>query len=191
MMPVHIRACLSHYGVVRAHTTMWYWLQTAASKLTPWHGSLPETIVVDETRVQVGSRACWIYTAIDPYSQRIIYVKPYWYRSGGNTRQFFQELAQIYGQWPKEVITDGGLWYAVELAELGQIKQWRVVRGKERDTIEGWFGEFLKRRAKDFDRYFPNPSPSRSWELRRVKNWLWVYCWWYNWRLQGDLLMLN
>ncbi|MFQ5796912.1 MAG: hypothetical protein ACE5JP_17965 [Candidatus Bipolaricaulia bacterium] len=66
------------------------------------------------------------------------------------------------------------------------------MRGKERNTIEGWFGEFLKQRVKDFDRYFPNSTG--SWELHRVKNWLRVYCWWYNWRLQGfpgGLAMVN
>ncbi len=35
---------------------------------------------------------------------------------------------------------------------------WKVVRGGERSVIEGFFGEFLKRRVKDFDRYFSTGS---------------------------------
>lgn len=30
-----------------------------------------------------------------------------------------------------------------------------MVSGGERNSIEGWFGAFLKRRVKDFDKYFP------------------------------------
>jgi len=32
---------------------------------------------------------------------------------------------------------------------------WRIVRGGVRSVLEGFFGEFLKRRIKDFDHYFP------------------------------------
>jgi transposase-like protein len=97
-------------------------------------------------------------------------------------RQFFQELAEIYGEWPEEVLTDGGSWYH---DGLPRIKRWEVICGGERNSIEGWFGEFLKRRVKDFE-YFP------TWDrgLRSVRNWLVIYCWWYNWNLQG-MLALN
>jgi len=33
------------------------------------------------------------------------------------------------------------------------------MRGGQREEIEGWFGECLKRRVKDFDKYFP------SWKM--------------------------
>jgi putative transposase len=181
-----IAAYLSWHGVNRAHTTIWYWLQQAGGRLSPWQGPLPKRIVVDETWVKVGGRDCWIFAAIDPQTQRIIYVKPCWTRDSWMVRQFFQELAEIYGEWPEEVLTDGGSWYEVGLFGLPRIKRWEVICGGERNSIEGWFGEFLKRRVKDFDRYFP------TWDrgLRSVRNWLVIYCWWYNWNLQG-MLALN
>jgi hypothetical protein len=84
-------------------------------------------------------------------------------------RQFFQELAEIYGEWPEEVLTDGESWYRNGVL---RIKGWEVICGGKRNSIEGWFGEFLKRRIKDFDKYFP------TWDrgLRSVRNWLVIYC---------------
>jgi len=49
------------------------------------------------------------------------------------------------------------------------------MKGGEREEIEGWFGEYLKRRIKDFDKHFPSPKG----ELKRVQRWLWVYSWAY------------
>jgi len=41
------------------------------------------------------------------------------------------------------------------LAGGGGVITWRIVRGGVRSVLEGFFGEFLKRRIKDFDHYFP------------------------------------
>jgi putative transposase len=177
---------LARHGVAIAHTTVWYWIQTLAGKLVICTGPLPRRIVVDETWVKVGGRDCWIYAAIDPDTQRIMYVEPCFERDGWTTKEFFLHLYEVYGSWPDEVLTDGGTWYDVGLSFLPRLRSgWRVIRGGQRNAIEGWFGEFLKRRVKDFDKYFP------SWDrqLRSVRNWLRVYCWWYNWSLKGGLPM--
>ena len=47
------------------------------------------------------------------------------------------------------------LWVAFSFWQVEGKIRWRGVRGGERSVIEGFFGEFLKRRIKDFDRYFP------------------------------------
>ena len=114
--------------------------------------------LVDETWVKVGGRSAWIFTAIDPFT-----------RSEETTSKFLKHLAQAYGSWPKEVITDGGSWYRAAVPVWNWKKEflWRVVRGGLRSSIEGFFGEFLKRRAKDFDCYFPTQLG-----LRSLRNWL-------------------
>ncbi len=73
-------------------------------------------------------------------------------------------LVEAYGEWPREVITDGGGWFSFWQVE-GKVT-WRIVRGGERSVIEGFFGEFLKRRIKDFDRYFPTRG------LDSLRRWL-------------------
>ena len=54
---------------------------------------------------------------------------------------------------------------------------WRVVRGGERSVIEieGFFGEFLKRWIKDFDRYFPTKEG-----LGSLRRWLQSFAWFHN-----------
>ena len=64
-------------------------------------------------------------------------------------------------------ITDGGwLWAAFSFWQVEGKITWRIVRGGERSVIEGFFGEFLKRRIKDFDRYFPHKE--RLGQLEKV-----------------------
>ena len=55
-----------------------------------------------------------------------------------------------------------------------------VVRGGERSVIEGFFGEFLKRRIKDSDRYFPAEKG-----LGSLRRWLWTFAWFHNLIMDG------
>ena len=93
--------------------------------------------------------------ALDPRTLKVVYLEPFFVRDEGNTNAFLEHLVGTYGQWPKLVITDGGwLWAAFSFWQVEGKITWKVVRGGERSVLEGFFGEFLKRRIKDFDRYF-------------------------------------
>ncbi|MCD6540977.1 hypothetical protein J7K76_03985 [Candidatus Bipolaricaulota bacterium] len=46
--------------------------------------------------------------------------------------------------------------------------------------IEGFFGEFLKRRINDFDRYFPTKEG-----LDSLRRWLWTFAWLRNLIVDG------
>jgi len=175
---------LGAFGVERSHVAIWYWLQRMGERWPVWEGPLPSCIVIDETWVKVGGRSAWIFTAIDPFSWRIIYLEPFFTRSEETTSEFLKHLAEAYGSWPKEVITDGGSWYraAVPLWSWKEKFLWRVVRGGLRSSIEGFFGEFLKRRLKDFDCYVPTKQG-----LGSLRHWLWGYAWFHNWLLMGGL----
>ncbi len=178
---------LAQQGVSVAHTSVWYWLHAYGGKLKVWQGDLPDSIVVDETWVKVAGRDCWIFTALDPKTWRVVYLEPSFRRDEAAAEAFFQHLAQAYGAWPKCVISDGGPWYRAVLAFQRWTRglQWQVVKGGVRSSIEGFYGEFLKRRIKDFDKYFP----SARYKLRRVKEWLRLYAWFHNTsRLGGDPL---
>jgi len=114
-----------------------------------------------------GGKEAWIYVALDPRTLKVVYLEPFFVRDEGNTNAFLEHLVETYGQWPKLVITDGGwLWAAFSFWQVEGKITWRVVRGGERSVIEGFFGEFLKRRIKDFDRYFPHKE--RLGQLEKV-----------------------
>ena len=77
----------------------------------PYSGPLPPVIVVDETWVRVKGKDAWIYVALDPRTLRIIYLEPFFRRDEYTTDLFPEQLVEEYGEWPREVITDGGSWY--------------------------------------------------------------------------------
>ena len=101
---------LAQLGIRVSHVAIWYWIQHFALKCSPWNGPLPQRIVVDETRVKLGGRCCWILAAIDPQTRRVLYMRVSRDRHLNTTMAFFQELAQVYGAWPQEAIVDGGPW---------------------------------------------------------------------------------
>ena len=109
---------LAQLGVRVSHVAIWYWIQSFADNWTIWNDSLPETVVVDETRVKLGGRTCWIWAAIDPDTRRILYLKVSRDRSLITTAHFFAELAHVYGQWPQEAVVDGGPWLPRRLVLL-------------------------------------------------------------------------
>jgi len=85
----------------------------------------------------------------------------------------------VFRNWkrfPKLVITDGGPWYraAFSFWQVEGVIRWRVIKGGERSVIERFFGEFLKRWIKDFDRCFPTRG------LDSLRRWLWSFAWFHN-----------
>ena len=120
--------------------------------------------------------------ALDPRTLKVVYLEPFFVRDEANTNAFLEHLVEAYGEWPKEVITDGGPWYRAAFS-FWQVEgkiTWRAVRGGERSVIEGFFGEFLKRRIKDFDCYFPTKKG-----LDSLRRWLWAFAWLHNLIVDG------
>ncbi len=51
---------LAQMGVRISHVAVWYRILSFSNNWTMWNDSLPDTIVVDETRVKLDGRPCWI-----------------------------------------------------------------------------------------------------------------------------------
>jgi len=165
---------LAQWGVRVSHVGVWYWIQAFAAKWPVWEGPLPDRIVVDETRVKLGGRLCWIWAAIDPKSRRILYLRVSRDRTLTSTMEFFEELARVYGRWPREAVVDGGPWYPGALFRLQKTRRVRLVGGI-RNYVERRFREF-KRRVKVFDRSFPQ----RRLDHRSITHWLRMFAWFHN-----------
>ena len=165
---------LAQLGVRVSHVAVWYWIQSFSDNWSVWNDTLPDTIVVDETRVKLGGRTCWIWAAIDPNTRRILYLKVSRDRSLMTTAHFFAELAHVYGKWPKEAVVDGGPWYQGALFFLQKTKRNRMVGGI-RNYVERRFREF-KRRMKVFDVSFPQ----QRLDHRSINNWLRMFAWHHN-----------
>ena len=156
------------------HVTIWRWLQRCSRELEErvWQGPLPQTIVVDETVLRTGWGNRWLYSALDPKTRRVVFMRGYAQRTFLQTLDFFRELIRIYRKYPQRVIVDGGPWYVWPLRRLGIERQ--VMRGGVRSYIERFF-RYLKQRLNGLDRYFPK---ARSY--RPLGNWLRMFAWYHN-----------
>ena len=106
---------------------VWYWNKKVGETGIKFHqGLLPPVIVVDVTWVKVGEKEAWIYVALDPRTLKVIYLEPFFVRDEGNTNAFLEHLVEAYGEWLKEVITDGGPWYRAAFfpQSLDSLRRW-------------------------------------------------------------------
>ena len=156
-----------------SHVAVWYWNKKVGEAEIKLHqGPLPPVIVVDETWVKVGGKEAWIYVALDPHTLKVVYLEPFFVRDEGNTNAFLEHLVEAYGEWPKEVITDGGPWYRAVAG--GGEDHLEGSSGRGAAVIEGFFGEFLKRRIK-----------AAKKGLDSLGRWLWTFAWLHNLIMDG------
>jgi len=164
------------HGVKFHRRGVHYWVQKTGKTLDGilWesNGGMPNTIVVDETKVKVGSKEEYLYAAICPETKRIIHAAFYQTRNTLTTMCFFKQMIRHYGRIPTLVIIDGGPWYPRALNSLGI--EYQVVSGKKRNYIERWYKTY-KRRIKAFDRYFPHKK-----DRKHLKHWLNMFVFFYN-----------
>ena len=165
---------LAPWGVRVSHVAVWYWIQAFSDNWPVWSGPLPERIVVDETRVKLGGRLCWIWAAMDPKTRRILYLRVSRDRTLRSTMQFFEELARVYGHWPREAVVDGGPGYQGALFRLQRTQRIRLIGGI-RNYVERRFREF-KRRIQVFDGSFPQHRRDH----RSITRWLRMFAWFHN-----------
>jgi transposase-like protein len=163
---------LSYLGESISYRGVHYWVQKFGWCIQPYDGKLPDTIVVDETKVQLGKEYWFLYAAINPESKRIVYARIYTTRNHLTTKSFFKDLKRIYGEMPKRAVVDGGPWYTV-MEKIG-IKR-IVISGDIRNYIERWFKSF-KRRIKVFDKYFPH----KEGLVKHINNWIQMFIAYHN-----------
>lgn len=114
--------------------------------------SLPDLIVVDETKMMEGKRECYLWIAFDPFTRAVVFASVMEVRNILVAIGFFQAIRREYGRLPRKVVTDRGVWYPWALRRLGI--EHEVVCGGIRSCVER-FNETLKDRARSFDKYFP------------------------------------
>jgi transposase-like protein len=79
-------------GVDRHRTTVHRWVQKA--DLQPTDGADPNHIVVDKTVIQLNSERYWLYAAVDPDTNHLLYVRLYLTRTNAISSMFLAELRE-------------------------------------------------------------------------------------------------
>ncbi len=165
------------HRIRRSHVAVWNWIQKfgAALKGMFRRQSLPDLIVVDETKMMEGRRECYVWIAFDPATRAVVYASVTEVRNILVAIGFFQAIRREYGRLPRKVVTDGGVWYPWALRRLGI--EHEVVCGGIRSYVER-FNETLKDRARSFDKYFPCDLRC---DLSHIIHWVRLVVLDYNW----------
>jgi hypothetical protein len=101
---------------------------TAKGYKSPLAPQLPQTLIVDDTVLQLGSRRIYLFLATDPERKMIVYAEPYAGRSQWDVEDFFQRIRRLYGRWPLRlvIVTDRGPWYRTVSVVLQALEHIRM-----------------------------------------------------------------
>lgn len=139
------------------------------------NGELPPVLVVDETRIQIGSKIYYLWVALDPVTGGIYHPALTDLRNVLLALSFFRSIRRRYGVYPSKVITDGGVWYSWALRRVGMDHE--VLSGDVRSCVERW-NETLKDRMRSFDLY--HPCTKENCDVEHVMNWIFLFAFYYN-----------
>ena len=108
---------LEKFGVDRHRTTVQKW--TKKADLQPADGYSPDHVAIDETVIQLNDECWWLYAAVDPETNRYLYVMLFPSRTTVVTRKFLQELRQKHDVEDAEFLVDRGPWLHAALHRHG------------------------------------------------------------------------
>ena len=151
--------------VKRNHVSVWNWTQKYSPQKIASRKKKADGFVVDETVIQVGSEAIWLWVAIEPKYKRILALTISKERNMFVAEKFLSGLVRVHGKHP--VSTDGGTWYpqACRFLEL----EHHIHSPLEKSLIERTI-QYIKDRTECFDDYFP--CRVKNCRLEHVRNWL-------------------
>jgi len=161
---------LASIGFARSHEAVRKWVHRLAG-IAAEAISLEkaDTVIVDETVVNVGGRQVWLWVAIEPERRAILALYLSETRNALIAYSLFVELKR---RGVKHVITDGAKWYslAARWAKLGH----EIVHGGVRSYVERFICT-VKDRLRGFDVYFPSPHKLLDSALRLLYAWAGFY----------------
>ncbi|ELY77232.1 hypothetical protein C486_17345 [Natrinema gari JCM 14663] len=144
---------LEIFGVKRARSTVHNWVHKA--DLQPNSCRNPDHVAVDETVIRLVDEQYWLYAAVDPASNQLLYTKLEPTRNKGIASAFFTELREKHDVDDAVILVDGdkSLNYACQRHNL----DFRYERHGNRNSVERVFCE-IKRRTISFSNCFSNAS---------------------------------
>ena len=129
-------------------------------------------IAIDETKLKVGDKYIYAWSAIDVETKECLGVYISKTRNYLDTILFVKSILKFCSNKPK-ILVDGGKWYPWALRKLGL--EFERVKFGLRNCVESFFS-VLKRRTKVFYNRFPNNS-----KFDTVISWIKSFMMFYNW----------
>lgn len=125
------------------------WVQKA--DLQPLDGANQDPVAIDETVIQLGDEQYWLYTAVDPATNRLLYVRLYSTRNTVVSSMFMPALREKHHVDDALFLFDGAPWF--KAACHHHILRFRHGTHGNRNSIEGVLRK-VKRRINQFGNCF-------------------------------------
>ncbi|PSQ12726.1 IS6 family transposase [Halobacteriales archaeon QS_5_70_15] len=152
---------LEIFGVSRARSTVHNWVHKA--ELQPESGRRPDHVAVDETVIRLNDEQYWLYAAVDPEPNELLYTMLEPTTNTVIAHAFFAELREKHDVDDAVFLIDGS--HSLKDACRRHSLDFRYERHGTRNSVERIFRE-VKRRTASFSNCFSNT------EADTADNWL-------------------
>jgi transposase-like protein len=155
-------------GVNRCRSTVHNWVQKA--DLQPAGGAVPDHVAVDETVIQLNNERFWLYTAVDPETNRLLYVKLFPTRNQAITEMFLTELREKHLVDDALFLVDSAPWLQAALHLHGL--DYRYEKHGNRNSVERILRE-LKCRTSQSSNCFSHAEADTAESWLRAFSFVW------------------
>ena len=152
---------LKVFGVKRARSTVHNWVHKA--DLQPKPNQNPDHVAVDETVIRLNDEKYWLYAAVDPETNELLYTKLEPTTNSVIAQTFFTELREKHDVDDAVFLIDGS--HSLKDACRRHGLDFKYEKHGNRNSVERVFRE-IKRRTISFSNCFSNA------EADTADNWL-------------------
>ena len=159
---------LEIFGVERARSTVHNWVHKA--ELQPESDQNPDHVAVDETVIQLNGEQYWLYAAVDPQTNELLYTKLEPTTNKVIAHGFFAELREKHDVDDAVFLIDGS--HSLKDACRRHSLEFRYEKHGNRNSVERVFRE-IKRRTTSFSNCFSNAKAETADEWLRSFSFAW------------------
>ena len=159
---------LEIFGVERARSTVHNWVHKA--DLQPEEGRSPDHVAVDETVIQLNDEKYWLYAAIDPQTNELLYTQLRPTTTKVLAHSFLTELNEKHDVDDAVFLIDGSK--SLQAACQRHGFDFRYEKHGNRNAVERVFRE-VKRRTGCFSNCFSNAGADTADEWLRSFSFAW------------------
>ena len=159
---------LEIFGVERARSTVHNWVHKA--NLQPQSGQNPDHVAVDETVIQLNDEQYWLYAAVDPETNKLLYTTLEPTTNKGIAHAFFAELREKHDVDDAVFLIDGS--HSLKDACRRHSLDFKYERYGNRNSVERVFRD-VKRRTTSFSNCFSNAEADTADEWLRSFAFAW------------------
>jgi len=159
---------LEIFGVERARSTVHNWVHKA--ELQPESDQNPDHVAVDETVIQLNGEQYWLYAAVDPQTNELLYTKLEPTTNKVIAHGFFAELREKHDVDDAVFLIDGS--HSLKDACRRHSLDFRYEKHGNRNSVERVFRE-VKRRTTSFSNCFSNAKAETADEWLRSFSFAW------------------